>query len=707
MNNTLPSEATPQTDQLDGAVVESPTEKINKLLKESVNTCKQYKRKLIQSWSTNIDYRRGKPFASQSDEDRVAVNLDWSLTKQKQALLFSQVPEIRIDHPPQTNSGEFLPWIHNYEQRINDIAVQAGIETAMDEALPDCINAAGIGIIMVAREAITEDVEVPAIDLSIYGPEAQIIEQSRLMPDGSELPMTVVPRVLDARYKFTRISPADFLWPIDFTGSDFNDAPWIGRTGRMTWPEAMATFKLEETDKEKYIGGEDKNILDRLSTDTEKDEAETYEVSFDEIFYIERSYDPKARKFGSIHHVIFLGNHKKPILDEPWKGQQIDEESGELIGALKRPIQVLTLTYITDDAIPPSDSAIGRPQVNELNKSRTHMVLQREHSRPVRWFDVNRIDSMIQQALMRGVWQHMIPVQGNGEKVIGEISRSAMPQENFQFDAVIKGDLNEAWQVGQGQVGTDIETKAEVNAVQGNMQTRIARERAKVGKFLCIAFEILGGLISIYEDPLSFGQGFKPSVSRTLSYSILADSTVLLDSSQRIKRLVDFVNFAAKSGYLNIEPVLKEIATLTGLDPNVVIQPPAPKPPAEPNISLRLTGAEDMMNPLLLAFMDQYGMVPKPEAIERSKQIIQLAMAPPPGTIMPSAPMPGETDPEGNPVEPQAGGQIPVPIPITPQPGADQIPPGSAAPPPKVGEAHPDWSAMPRINERVLKGDRQ
>jgi len=705
MDNILPTDALP-TDQPTDQVTEDPRAKINKQLKESVSTCKQYKRKLIQSWSVNIDYRRGKPFASQSDEDRISVNLDWSLTKQKQALLFSQVPEIRVNHPPQTTSAEFLPWIHNYEQRINDTAVQAGIETALEECLPDCINAAGIGIVLIARETITEDVEVPAIDLSTFMPEeAAQIEASRMLPDGSELPMASVPRVLDSRYRITRVSPADFLWPIDFTGSDFNDAPWLGRTGRMTWPEAMATFKLNEADKQKYCGGEDRNIMDRLNTDAEKDEAETYEVAFDEVFYKERSYDAKSKSFDAIHHLVFLGGSKKPVIDESWKGQQPDPETNLLVGSLRRPLQVLSLTYITDEAIPPSDSAIGRPQVNELNESRTHMVLQRKHSRPVRWFDVNRIDPTIQQALMKGVWQHMIPVQGNGDNIIGEISRSAMPQENFLFDGIIKGDLNEAWQVGQGQVGTDIETKAEVNAVQGNMQTRIARERAKVSKFICIIAEVLGGLLSIYEDPATIGEGFKPSVSRTLVYSILADSTVLLDSGQRIKRLVDFVNFAAKSGYLNVEPVLKEIATLTGLDPNVVIQPPAPKPPAEPNISLRLTGAEDMMNPLLLAFMEKFGITPDPAAIERSKKLIQLAMMPPPGTIMPTPQQPGEVGPDGQPAEPNPMDK--VPIPIAPQPGAADISPAPPGAPPPVGDAHPNWSAMPRINERVVNGDRQ
>ncbi len=699
MDNTLPSPATPMTD---AAGVENPDDKRVKEFKEAISTCKQYRRKLVQTWNTNIDYRRGKPFSSQSDEDRVSVNLDWSLTKQKHALLFSQVPEIRVNHPPQTNSNEFMPWIHNYEQRINDTIVSSGIETAMNELLPDCINAAGIGVVMISREVLTYPKEVPVQDLSVYPPEiAAQIEAARMLPDGTPLEFTTIPDVADSRYTISRISPADFLWPIDFTGSDFNNAPWVGRTGRITWVEAQSRFGLDEKDRDKYCGSDSKNALDRLSIDTEKDKAETFEVGFDEIFYKEYQYDPNAKSYSAIHHLVFLGETAKPVVDEAWQGQQLDEETKQLIGALRYPIQVLTLTYLSDEAIPPSDSAIGRPQVNELNKSRTHMVLQREHSRPLRWFDVNRIDPMVQAALMKGTWQHMIPVQGNGENVIGSVSTAALPQENFHFDGIIKGDLSEAWQVGQGQVGTDIETKAEVNAVQGNMDTRIGRERAIVSKFICIIAEVTGGLVALYEDPTTFGEGFKPSVSKTLSYSILVDSTILLDAGQRYQRLENFYNFAIKTGWLSPEVILREMATLVGLDPATAIVPPQPKPPEPPSISLRLTGAEDMMNPLLLGLIMETGQAPKPQTIEQAKQLIQLAMTPPPGTIMPSPPQPGEVGPDGSPVEPDPMSS--VPIPIAPQPGADQIGPIPTPPPPGIGEAFPDLSAADRVNKRVIE----
>lgn len=662
--------------QQDAAEAESATSKTNKQLLGKINACKRYRKKLVQNWQTNIDFRRGKPLASQSEEDRIVVNMDWALTKQKQAALFSQIPAVRVNHPPDTVANESMSWIHSYETRINDTAVQAGIETAMDECLPDCINAAGIGVVFVSRNAITEMVEVPAIDMATLPPEVhQQVLQSGMMPDGSPIPMTTVPRVLDSKYDISRLSPSDFLWPIAYTASDFDKSPWIGRSGRAPWAEAVNIFKLKEEDKKKYVG-EERASTDRLSQDTDKESSgDDDEVEFDEVYYKEHFFDSSAKSFHTIRRVVFLSGREKPVIDEPWNGQQLDKESNSLVGALKYPIRVLSLSYITDEAIPPSDSAISRPQVNEINKSRTQMILQRQHSIPQKWFDVNRVDPTIQFALMKGTWQGYIPVQGQGTNVIGEVARSAMHPENFTFYRMAKNDIAENWQVGSGQVGQDIETKAEVNAAMSNMEARIGRERAKVGKFFCGIMEVLGGLLSIYEEPESFKEGFTPLVSKTLSYSILADSTLLLDSNQRIERLKEFVNFTAKSGWLAEESVLKELATLHGLDPAVVIRPPQPKAPVEPNISLRLTGVEDLTNPLTLAFLMKSGQAPDPELIEKAKALINIAVTPPQNS---------QIGPDGQIINTTPAGPSPEPA------------------PPAIGQANPDWSALDRINKRVL-----
>lgn len=637
--------------------------------KSRIESCKQYRRRLITNWSINIDYRRGKAFASSSDQDQIAVPLDWSMTKTKQAALFSQVPQVRVSHPP--SSGQ-TPWLAGYEGKLNDTLVMGGIESAMDEIMPDCINAAGFGVAIVALETIQQEKEVPAVDLSILPPEVQAKALETGMIGGVEIPMEVVPQVVDRRYTIQRLSPSDFLWPLDFTGSSFDNAPWLGRSGRITWAEAVHRFGLKDEDKE-LVMGEDRTHLDKLTLDVDKDKIQPEDkVSFDEIFYKEHQYDPEAQSYNTIHHLVFINGKPEPVIDEPWKGQRVNED-GTVAGAQKFPIRVLTLAYITDDAIPPSDTAIGRSQVDEINKSRGQVILQRDRNIPVRWIDINRTDPSVAHGLMRGTWQNFIPVQGDGSRIIGEVAKSGHPTDNFTFDQIAKSDLAEAWTIGANQMGSgqDIETKGESQEIAAGFQTRVSRERARVASFVVGIAEVLGGIMCLYEDPQLFGEGFDPNFSKSLSFSILADSTVLLDSNQRLERLNQFMNTYAKSGFVNLEPVLKEIAILSGLDPNVAIKVPEPQAPPPPNISLRLTGAEDMMNPLNLAFMLKSNQAPDMELIKKAIELIQFAVSVP-GLVQPGAP----------PQDPNA-------------PAPQDGPPLE-----KVGEANPDMTVLPKIAKR-------
>lgn len=642
--------------------------KKNADFRSKIEVCKQYKRKIVPNWSLSIDYRRGKPFSSQSDDEQMTVNMDWPMTKTKQASLFSQIPQVRVSHP--FNSGSAGPWLATYETKLNDTLVTTGIEAAMDECLPDCINAAGIGVVVVSRETLTQDKEVPAIDLSILPPELQQRALSSGMIGGQKIPMETVPEVVDWRYLTQRISPSDFLWPINFTGSNFDSATWLGRSGKITWAEAVQKYNVGEADK-KDVMGDDETPLDQLNYDTEREKSSNDEmVGFDEIFYKEFAYDSESKSYSTIHHLVFLKGKEDPVVDEAWKGQKIHED-GTVIGSLKFPIRVLALSYITDETIPPSDSAIARASVNELNKLRAQNIKQRERNIPVRWFDVNRTDPAIQQALMKGTWQSMIPVQGDGSRVIGEVAQARMPPDNFSFDQIVKNDIAESWSVGPNQIGSGagVETRGESEEIASNFQTRLGRERAKVASFFVGISEVLGGLMCLYEDPQSFGEGFDPAFSKNLGFSILADSTVLVDANQKLERLNRFLNVYAKSGFVNLEPVLKEVAILSGLDPNVAIKVPEPQSPPPPNVSVRLSGAEDLMNPLVLAVYLGEGKPPTPKLIKQAMDLIQMSVSVP-GLVQPGPP---PVDPEGQP-------EGPPPIP--------------------VGQANPEMTVLPKIAKR-------
>jgi hypothetical protein len=638
--------------------------------RQRIDQTKRYRQKLAKNWSSNVDFRRGKLFTSQGDDDAIAVNLDWSYTKTKQASLFSQVPKARVSYVAES-AIPTPPWVTSFERDLNGKLVKGGIEATMDEVMPDCINAAGIGIAFISNEVLTVPKEIPSIDIAKLPPMIQMEAMQSQTIFGKPIPMETVPDRVASRYTIRRISPADFLWPIDFTGSDFNNAPWLGYTGRIPWAEAAARFNLTEADKEKY-NTDDTTSLDRLTDDVDKGEQyRDDKVGFDEIFYHEYQYNTDNKSFDTIHHLVFLHGKQEPIIDEPWKGQAPHPDPNrpfEIIGSFKKPLQVLTLTYLSDEDIPPSDSAVGRAQVIEINRGRTNVNKQRARSAPWTWIDVNRMDPAITAALMRGTWQHAIPVQGDGSRIIGTVEQPALHQENYKFDEVAKGDLQDLWTIGSNQLGggSGVETKGEAGIIQNNFQTKVGRERARVASFFVNIAEVLGGLICLNEDPMKYGEGFDPSISASLSYSILADSTVLVDSQQRLERLNNFINTYTKTGFVALEPTLKEVATLIGLDPNVAVKAPDPAQPPPPNISLRLTGGEDMMNPLLLAFMLQTGQGPKPELIEQAKALIQSAVINQPPQQPPQGPPPG--------------------------------------PPPNPGEAFPEAGLLPAITKRAQDG---
>lgn len=691
--DTTSTSAPVQSDKPDVTQTVSPeTKKRNDTLLSVVRNCKNYKRKLIQNWSRSIDYRRGKESATLSDDnDQVSVNLDWEYTNAKEAALFSQVPQARISHAPDT-LPKSLPWCGSYERRLNDLLIEAGISACMRETVPDCINAAGIGVAMISYETMTADKELPLSAMS------------------KDSPMEALTDTLDKRYVVKRISPADFLWPVDFTGSDFNQASWVGHTDRMPWTEAQRIFKLADEDKEKMLG-DTQTLMDKMSQDVEKDKVGLEDmVSFDEVFYREYKYLPDATSFSAIHRVVFVAGKSEPVIDEAWTGQKKSED-GSIIGAFKYPIQVLTLNYITDEAIPPSNSAIARPQMIELNKGRTQQMLQRIRSLPVRWADINRIDPTILQSMMMGSWQNFIPVQGDGSRVIGEISRATMPTENFMFDKVARGDATGQWGLAPKPDNLENEDKTDPEQNVSQFNTQLGRERALVGQFFCNIAEVLGGLMCLYEDPSVFGDGFSPAFSKVLKFSILTDSTVLLDAGQKLSRLNQFFKMYASSGWINEEMVMQEIATLVGLDPSITIKAPNPKPPETPNISLRLTGIEDMLNPLALAFLINSGQAPKPEMIEQAKQLIQQSVTPPfepqqsaPGSSgqelfgLPETPPTGGLPPGGLP----QGGQMKLPVPAPP-PGTPMPSPA----PPAVGEANPNMKPLPELGKSTRQGGKQ
>jgi hypothetical protein len=176
--------------------------------------------------------------------------------------------------------------------------------------------------------------------------------------------------------------------------------------------------------------------LESMSSDTDQDpDAEPVGkyVKFAQIFYKKSVIDPKEKDPRKLGMVVMIEGKDKPAVDEDLRWQAYDPQSRTWGGLTSFPLKVLTLVYVSDEDVPPSDSEIGRPQVKELNKSRTQMLQQRDRSAPMRWFDVNMVDEAIADQMEHGTYQGMIPMNGPGNNAIGEVARANYPRETFQF----------------------------------------------------------------------------------------------------------------------------------------------------------------------------------------------------------------------------------------------------------------------------------
>lgn len=647
------------------------------------------------TWRTNIERRLGKPGNRVTDgeptdgEPQSEINPDWSLTKTKTAHLFSQVPTVQGTHENLQYAAAVSPFMKDLNYEIGEKRTRMGV--VMEETCNDVVNASGIAGAMVGYAARFATVSVPEaaeLDGGEAGPlNTATMDQGLLQSimekakaAGIDLPMRDVENTTDFRFFSTRLSPNDLLWPAEFVGSDFDDADWVGRRGRCSWSEAKADFKLTDDQKSAVVStGEDRLVTESLRTEIEaRDLADTEVVDYDEIYYWRYRVDPAEPSFSAIWKLVYVHGVPDPVVHEAWKGQKYDPNTRKYVGNCTFPIRILTLTYISDHAVPPSDTQAGRPQVDDLRRSRSQMFQSRKRSTPLRWFDVNRVDPLIQEQLMHGTVQGMIPTNGDGSRSVGEIARASYPAEDLSFDQAAKSDLQESWQVGPDQIGTMAQgrrTGTEAGIVQQNFATRIGQERNRVANFFLGMVRVLAGWMVLYSNFPSLTDQEKQQMNQAwdmkhvlhdLVLKIRPDSTVVLDSQARIDRLSKFLNLTAKSGYVNVKPILVEMAELSGLDPTMVIIDPQPQKP-ENNVSFRFSGKDDIINTTVMAILVETGQAPSPQSIEKAKQLLGMSAAP---------------------VAPPNVGQ--------------QLPGSGPEQPPPVGAAHPDWS----MNSKIMKRDR-
>lgn len=670
-----------------------------------INALRKLRNEKLKTWQDSVSYRRLKPFKSTPAEDTVNVPADWSRTKNKASQLFYQVPQLVL----RPRRPEYAAATSVFAAALNfQLTEHVHAEHMMNECLADLINAAGVMIAYVSYTGTFEDVQLdgaggmgqppmmPALSAGAMGvptapppfPEGEQgpqgleggavppvpVVQGEIMPEGQgsgPAPITI-PRPVYECYNADRISPAHFIWPVEFVGSDWQKASYLGREGYLPVAEAVrrqwvpeGTEGVQITDSEWLLVNEYNDLKPSDSF-----------IKYVEVFFHPHTFDPNEKDPRKIQRVVLVEgkggqSDQSKVVDEPFKWQKQDPQTGRWVGMTTYPIKVGTITHISDMAIPPSDSEAGRSQVREMIKSRSQMIKQRDHSMPLRWVDTNQVDSMIVAKLKKGQWQDMIPMNGPGDHAIGEVARAQYPNENWGFDKVISHDLDEAWSMGAMQQGVQSPgdtTATEVKEISGANDTRLDMERQWVMRFFLEVAMGVGQLMQMFSDDTEYAylvgddgvatlrQWNKNTIQGDYIFEAKPDSQLRVDVVQRRQEGLGLYKLLRKDPLIDPALLVRRVLEDHGLDPTKMIVKPQPPKPEKPKISASLKG-EDMVNPIALALINKSDTPVTEADITAAKALIE-------GAAVPSPALP----PPGGPGQPPPMGGVPAEHPGPPEP---------------------------------------
>lgn len=586
----------------------------------------------VEQWKKNVDSYLGD---RKKTDDDVPVNVDFYNTEQKKAQLFFRTPEVQLT----AKRPGLEDAVTVFQAVINHKLGRSGVNAAamMDEVLFDCLCPAGLMASVIGYEAIADGETQIQVGMKPGEPAPGSILglNAPMVPD-----LRPVPKIISERYFWDRLSPAKLILPADFHGSDYDKAPWLA----YECVEDLAVAKRRGWVPDDFGGsGEDKHRL--VSDPSIENRGPLVVVRY--VYYRASRVDEAVKHPDKIRQLVLVDGLNSPAVHRDSPYQKFDPTTGKMIGGMKGfPIHVGALRYVSDSAYPPSDCTISRHQVDELRMERTRMAQQRKRSLPLRWADRNRLAPEDLDRIKRSEVQGIIPVDGNGSDIIGEVARAEYPRENFGLIEVIQQDIDKEWALGSNQQGVKEDTvrsATELSLIQGNINVRQDYERTKVlSGYFVPGVEKLGSLIQLFADDTDYVEIQGPDGAKRLqawdkttiagefAYSAKPDSAKKVDAAQDRKQFLDYTNFNAKNPNVNLLELSRIGATKFDLDPARIIKTPDPPPPDKPAISFRFSGA-DLGIPEVRLILGGAGIklppVPSPQALQATTEAMMAQAA--------------------------------------------------------------------------------
>lgn len=588
--------------------------------KSETKASSDQKETLIPEWKRNLDRYRGKCkgntyLGAWDDNEIIQVNVDYYATNQKVSQLFFRTPDVQLS----PKRPEFAGAVPLFQAVINDqlSARNTNAMAAVTEVLMDVVCPAGIGAVKVGYEATVDGMR-----------PVQVGEQpdptGAMNPDGTPVMVPIVeevPNVIHDAYSIKRIPVGRLLIPTGFIGSNYDDADWLGFKFK-TDPEAVKRRWGITIDNP--TDSIDNDLLVAQPTPDQRRPS----VSGTEIWYKASLFDPNEKNPAKLRQLVFLDGVDQPVIHQDSPAQVFNERGRLVAGHTRFPIRVLTLRYVSDSHYPPSDCSMSRVAVDEESAARTLMMQQRKRSLPLRWVDRNRVDAADIDKIKRGETQAMVPLDGNGNEIIGEVARANYPRENFEITRVNERDIDKTWSLGANQQGVRGGiTATEAALIQGSVDVRMDAERTRVLDWFVSVAETLGTYLQLFADDEQYVEVLGPDGAKRLQqwdkaaiagefvYSVKPDSAQKVDANVDRKMKLDLYQLTANDPFVNRAELTRPVLESFNMDPARTMQQPPTAPPDKPKINMSFKG-EDLDNPMVLSILQQSGFQIDPAAVQ-------------------------------------------------------------------------------------------
>jgi hypothetical protein len=582
----------------------------------------------------------------------INIGVDFADVERKKAALLFDTPFVALTEPAQGLEQAVV--IH--QELLNTLLgpEHADVQPVALRAIFNCLCPAGIGPVLVGYHCTKQNIEQniividPATKLPVLDPLTQEPQTQKV----------TVPVPIHEKFFATDLSPKALLLPAELRTTAYQkSAQWMG----YEWQKPLSQVRRElgkpagwtpqggrsESEKPYFEHGED-----------HQDAAGDPPISGVTLWYV-AALDAKPGQ--AVHperlrKLTLLDGSDEPVehLDSP--DQTLAEDGrltpDSLIGFNIRP---LVLRDLSDSAWIPSDCAITANLTKEQQRYREIALRKRDTNVNVIGYDVERLPT---EALAKAkkeagtgntIWLPLPTgsLVNGGSDTAAQLAQAVQNRETYLDQDLIARDRARVLGMENNQVGaSDKKTKTatETSLIQRNTDARFEQERQRVLKWYLydlvksfdalvlrycderLATEILG------QQKAAIWLQAKPALAGGYRYTLQMDSGKYLDVEADRRQMLQIINFAAKSPYVNQQTLWAKFAEKFGFDPTTFLVQPEPQKPEPPKLSITAK-AEDFVLPqgaILLEIMHALGYPIPAQAVQNAlamqQQMVQQGM---------------------------------------------------------------------------------